>query len=97
MINDDGTANDPFSSYLRSSQQRDQRNGGGQRSHNRDNYRNNERNNRNNNRQNGGGRFGGNRRNGPPATAEDLNKEMDEWRMQVDDGNNKPADGELDI
>ncbi|KAJ6221744.1 hypothetical protein RDWZM_000289 [Blomia tropicalis] len=66
LIDDDGSANDAFSSYIRNSQENNvSRN---RRQFSRNNSRTNDRS-----------------RRGPPPNAEDLDREMDEWRMEIED------------
>lgn len=75
---------DSFTSYLRMGNPR-QRND--QQQHR--NYQNNRPSNRMSNHGGGGNRMGGGRRDnnrngGPAPSVEDLDKDMDEWRMQID-------------
>ncbi|KAH9388367.1 hypothetical protein TYRP_009583 [Tyrophagus putrescentiae] len=97
MLNE--TDDDPFQSFLRMGNSNNRRNGGGGDHYHQQNRSNHyQNNNRSSNRMSGGGGGGGNRgprrdnngRNGggggggPAPSAEDLDKEMDDWRMQVD-------------
>ena len=75
---DDSEANDPFSNYLRQSQRNVNNNNQRQRNGN-----SNQSGNYNQNRTFGGGNKR-NGRNGPPPSAEDLDREMDEWRMLIE-------------